>query len=122
MSLKDLKALVKIGEKIKIREVEVTVNEFTLSDLPEISKIVTGITFERDNIPQAILSNIDSFYKIVSLSTGENVEDIKKYLTIDEFVELASKVVEVNLHLFLQKVMPKLEVLSKEIASSIGQK
>lgn len=122
MSLKELKELVKSGEVITVRGVDIKVNEFTLSDIPEISKLAANIKFNTENVAKMILDNIETFYKMVSISTGEDVADIKKYLSIDEFTEVAAKVFEVNMNLFLHKVTPKIKEMSEKLKPNPGEK
>ena len=121
MGLKELGKVLNIGEEITFsrndKTVSLMVRELTNEDLIKCSKLIQKIldTQKQTSMTAFILLNVESFYEIASYSIGESVKDLKEFLTLDEFIDLASKVIEVNSNLFFSKILPKINRLTESL-------
>lgn len=94
------------GKNIEIKTMKVKQLSATIK---AIQPFAAAFKAQRDSFDAAeiVMSHTDSVVDLVVILTGETKEFVEE-LGIDELVILFTKVVEVNLDFFIQKVLPLL--------------
>lgn len=110
------------GNKVDFKVYELQLNHI-VSLMSKFDELKGLADTQSGDYGQTILNNLDTFYEVVGFATMSPKEDIKgavegNLITTENFLDLATKVIEVNASVFLrlvQKFSEKMKVLEKAV-------
>lgn len=107
----------------------VVAREFTFGQLPQVLRLSEKIYAELSNLSkkdkyQEVIAEVlmiggDDFMSLLGLSINRDRDWFDK-IQIDSAIDVVTAVVEVNVHFFVQRVLPKFEVAAKGLVEKSG--
>lgn len=113
--MNDLEKMTPAGVQVKVGGENVTVSPIRVKELPQLMRVAKP--FEADlnrkiegkaDIIRMLAAHPDSLIEAVAICCRKPIEWVDA-LELDEFVQVALAVIEVNFDFFIQKVLPAVE-------------